>query len=926
MKYRLSLFRIFAFFAAFIFRASVLYSDSISPTGQVSFTLKVQAGLQAAYNAANNTGAMVWKIQDDGGNVWKSGNLSCNVNASASGSWNLAGFTPFKNYVLQVGLLPGCTGNVNFQLSSSQPANVLINGVSGGTGVQATNGRTTLDPNGMTYYTYRFQVALPAYFKPDLEPSYLAAGTCTSISPDKPVWFVGLGNMRDGTPAGVVGFRQPTIDSTVFTMADVYHASYYPVIDHEVDLIYQGVNLHQVYCREVLVDIKTLSTTSYEIDVYSRVGNSVQQPGGAGTTCTFTGSPFVTYVISKTAAGALDIVRNEDGASWETTLGYSGTTWTLNDWHRVGASLSSAITTTYSGATSATVTATGPSSGLGATVAGYTDAPFAWTKSYAYDAAGEYVLTETSFGASTTTPLKTDYAYYAASNSSTGAYANSQQYILNSDGTWNAFTYYVGSGPSDTTIADGQIQTVYRPWLDNRLGTAAAAAAASPSQSLDEYDSYQYTYVQKGIGSALGALESVWLPSSKITCAPGGTILSKTTWTYTPYIAQVNGYYTWSKVENDYYDTSNSLSTTYVYYVPTPQTGGFADYFDNKPVSVSYPTGAKDSYAYFTGSWNPSTQTFTGAVGGEDRLVLCFHGRSAGGQSPVAVSNWTSGTLTWTVDNLNMEPNRSTVTETIIDTNGRTVFKGENVFVAANNISRLSGIQSLFDGHGRLQAAVDIMRSVSGNLYETQYNYTGPQLNYTIATDGVKTSYQYDDLLRNTSTIIGYGGPTLYPAQTLSTVYDAANRPVSAMSSASSTTIMYYDAAGRIIKKATPSPTSGAFLYTNYSYDSLSSMTVTLPTGGTQISTLYCDGRLKSVSGTAQVPHYYGYSANSTGVLSTVTNTTSTDQSQGWVTAQDDLLGRTVSQTAPTTGWASSSSNVLTTTTSYGSNGLPSMT
>ncbi len=124
-----------------------------------------------------------------------------------------------------------------------------------------------------------------------------------------------------------------------------------------------------------------------------------------------------------------------------------------------------------------------------------------WTKNFADNGLGQLVLTETKYGAGETTPVVTDYGYYpAVSYAATGSYSAQVRWSTLPNGTWTVNTYFVGSGPNDTSIADGQLATVLHPWLDGSPSAAAIAAdpdAATPSNSA--YDQYTYSYLQKGL-------------------------------------------------------------------------------------------------------------------------------------------------------------------------------------------------------------------------------------------------------------------------------------------------------------------------------------------------------------------------------------------------------------------------------------------
>jgi len=62
-----------------------------------------------------------------------------------------------------------------------------------------------------------------------------------------------------------------------------------------------------------------------------------------------------------------------------------------------------------------------------------------------------------------------------------------------------------------------------------------------------------------------------------------------------------------------------------------------------------------------------------------------------------------------------------------------------------------------------------------------------------------------------------------------------------------------------------PNPNGGS-LTTSYSYPSGTQTTVTLPTGATQTTDLYLEGKTADQTGSAQVPVYYDYSVNRAGM------------------------------------------------------------
>jgi RHS repeat-associated protein len=909
-------------FAALLLLATAVAWGDPRSDAPVFYTLTVASSLDVpsgnlpgggAPLAAYYHGEAHWSMTDDTGTLWDVqgaiGALDTNNQnyTTYSGTWTGGNFVPFKTYTVTARVEVGCTGHFSFHMDGVQTGIVYING----------RPRTSIDfkyntpsyepPNlptpALETYTFTLRIDLPGNFMPDLQPDYLPAGAATSLSPDGPVWYLGLGRMRDGSPAGVIGFRQSRLDaSNLFTPAALYYASYYPDIDGEVQVLPNPNAPSQFLSREALVNVVTIDSTSYRFDVYSCKDNAVTQ-STPGAICTFTGSPFVSYLVAKTGTGGLRITRTEKDDSdndivWETSLEQSGAALTLKDWHVQGASTVSTTTTNYTTNTTADVSQTGPASG----VPDYTDTALAWTK--AFSAPGGNLI-EKQYGASETTPLVTRYNYYDSSDAASGAYEGQLRWSAQLDGTWLVNRYYVGTGPGDTAIADGQIKTVYRPWLDGSPTAASIASDPTSATSANSArDEYTYTYLKKG-NQVLPA-SSGWLPASIKSYAPGGTLLKQSTWTYNGNLATVNGRYVWSSEESDASDASHSLVTTRKFFVANSSTG-YPGYLDDKPFSTAYPDGRKDTWAYFDGTWDAATHAFTASTGGPDRLVLVFHGQqTAGTHTPaaVSVSAWSNNGVSRDLDPLYLLPTRSTVSESVVDRYGRPVFSAENIYTTTGALERISGMANGYDAHCRLTDTIDVIRSVgTTHLYARHRTYLGALLASDTAPDGVETTYAYDDLLRQTTRTIGAGGASPYPEKVQTFKYDGANRPVAAYTCSCGTapTIYYYDSAGRISQQSDPSPNSGDSLTTTYTYSSVTSTTTTGPDGATTIKTAYADGRPKSVTGTAQAPVYYDYAANATGLL--VTRKNGSDKTNGWVADQSDLLGRVVKHSMPAFGW-----------------------
>ncbi|HEY5552648.1 MAG TPA: hypothetical protein VIK52_12215 [Opitutaceae bacterium] len=484
---------------------------------------------------------------------------------------------PNKNYTMSVSTLRG-NGYVRFDPIPELPGAVVhINGIQSYNRAIPSNSNQTLT----------IRVGVPTDFPLDGAPSGLRGGEGSSIVTDKAIWYLGLGRMRSGDSAGAVGFRKPDFAASNFFTPAILH--YDSPDTAEVDVVKVSGALRQVFSREVLVDIQTLVlNTSYKLDVYPR-----SQVGAKTTLWAFSGSPFVTYTVSKitlTGGSGVKIVRVErepaGDVTWETSLELVGTTWTHRDWRVQNTTLDRHVTTNFTSTTAATVTHTGPPvSGSG------TEDALVWIKTFSQQTWGKELNTVT-FGETEDTPLVTQYSYYTTTGG--GALAQSLKWIKQNNGSWTKFDYY---DTSTTSGSRGFVKRTYSQWLD----TSATPDTASTSNSAYE----DWTYVAAVDGSYR-------LPATRVEKAPNGNTLSKTEWVYTHSLMTLNSKTIAQSSRHDYWGSGafDRLTTTTRYH----REDDSSIYHRLKPVSVQYPDGRKDSYAYFNGTWTESTKTFAASV------------------------------------------------------------------------------------------------------------------------------------------------------------------------------------------------------------------------------------------------------------------------------------------------------------------------
>ena len=407
-------------------------------------------------------------------------------------------------------------------------------------------------------------------------------------------------------------------------------------------------------------------------------------------------------------------------------------------------------------------------------------------------------------------------------------------------------------------------------------------------------------------------------------------MLSKTTWSYNfssgSFTDTTGAAHTlMTTTRNDFWNGGSSLATMSQFFRKDDSN----TYLRNQPVSVAYPSGRQDSFVYFNGTWDPVGETFTpSATSGNDRLIVAFHGQTTAGSGSslgTQVSSWSYGSINASLVSIYLVPNLSTFTETVVDTTGKPVFTAENVFTSAGSLNRIGGTLLRYDSLGRVTDQVDIGRTSGASEFKTTNAYQSGLLATVTGPDGIPTSMGYDGLLRMTSKTVGVAGNGSYSQRISQSRYDGANRLAwqGVGSSPSAWTTLSYDSSGRLGEKDEPE-TSGA-LKTTYSYPNLQTTTTTLPSQAVSTTAAYLDGRPKSVTGSAEVPIYYEYVANSSGLLTRTDHLTPTGSTSagrlGWTEDQQDYLGRQTLHSTPGWGWTSGSSNIVDVSSNYDSSG-----
>lgn len=272
--------------------------------------------------------------------------------------------------------------------------------------------------------------------------------------------------------------------------------------------------------------------------------------------------------------------------------------------------------------------------------------------------------------------------------------------------------------------------------------------------------------------------------------------------------------------------------------------------------SVQTPDGKVDSYFYSYGNYIPATSPGNSTFQiTEDGLALCttiVHG---------------------TINNPNGIANKTTKEELISDAYGNQVMKRDYVCINPTQ----SSYEMYFWTVATYNAMHKILNTYNSKNEETNSTWNCCQKESFIDESGSEYTYIYDDLLRMITEIKkGYGGQEdLVKHYT----YDANNKKISETISCgalNSNATWEYDLAGRLISQVdhqglitSYAYTPGANLGTNVFGQTI---TVTNPGGFTTIQQNFCDGRIASITGDAQISQYFNYGVNSDGSIWEQTN------------------------------------------------------
>jgi hypothetical protein len=445
------------------------------------------------------------------------------------------------------------------------------------------------------------------------------AGEASSLRPGRVIWTAGLGNLKNGQPAGVIALRQSNL--TALSAADFQATALgYSPPSAEVQR-YNGTGAnagkYQIFANQCLAHVEPIGggQEGFSLKFYARPDIGTTLSNGLWVT---TGSPYVEYTVQNTTpfsygtSAKLRITKtsrlNSSGYSTETTWRTElrqvsgqpvGTyVWDVIDWTTNGVDGSGNLITgeswsrwTYTNGGLNEDVRVYNGSGVLASRLYNTYQSFAWGAE----------LTQSTAGYGGSNPLTTTLAYNTnASYGSWGSYSR-PQYRIGPTGKWVRYAYY------EYESGLGRIYKTYEP-----LGDAPASPTAS------DYANGLATTFTYALDWA-----SVAMRLSSITRTVGSTTIARTIVSYTDTaVAEEVVYggqtyypnrYLVQATTHSYSDTNNYITTVARAYredagmglLPNGQFEKTRGFLPGLPYDATAADGSKQVWTYTRGLRDP---------------------------------------------------------------------------------------------------------------------------------------------------------------------------------------------------------------------------------------------------------------------------------------------------------------------------------
>ncbi|MDX2186226.1 MAG: RHS repeat-associated core domain-containing protein [Opitutaceae bacterium] len=739
-------------------------------------------------------------------------------------------------------------------------------------GQPTSYGHATID-TGITSGLSKIKVKLVSY-----ENSSGQAGIASSLSTDRNMFVMPLGELPNGMPAGTISISNKRDKTTVASMFDLENVDVTqggtPVVKLGATTPLTGP-VKQVASPQVGLDFRKTTGANWEIWVYHRSGFS--DVVGASGYYTITGNPFAKYYVYPAATSTkaeikcemLNLSTGAVARTLWTTLERTGTgpnfTWTATPWTDQGSAPLVRDVRTISGTTETLQTLDSSNNILRSTTRVKRGIG---SGSDLERLLADELVSETSAGETTTYEIYTDstlgnfgrvYKVVAPGGSWTGFQYNTESGVIDATHTPfldSAFPASLSSNTTGARAANTMVQdllgqrirpTLVEGYFANIKGASTSFTYVDPDYNAPTNDKFPFRSLTDANTAGVHLVGLVQQTATQATSASASLV------TITRTFAENSG-------------IASTSPGTAVISGNDPSN----DFFRNLPHSVKHPNDVQQSFVYQRGSWNGSAFTASLAAGSSpyqdtnytfaraSRICVITGSRlSTAGSYQTAWSGYP-------IEPIYLVTNKSTMEVTIRDAFARTVRTESHVWngtafeqVAWKTFSYNSANQNTgwTDSTGKSYSAV----------------YVGGRLDSETAPDGSVTSYSYDVIGRVTkvtrsaasagglsaiATKTTYGGNSTGALITATVSSNPDNASIEAL-----TTTTQYDKAGRVISQTLPGQGT-----TTITYDSAArKVTTSRPLGMTQIEEHYLDGQPRTVSGTAVIRQDFVYGIGADG-------------------------------------------------------------
>ena len=310
-----------------------------------------------------------------------------------------------------------------------------------------------------------------------------------------------------------------------------------------------------------------------------------------------------------------------------------------------------------------------------------------------------------------------------------------------------------------------------------------------------------------------------------------------------------------------YGDTGN-MRTTRIYY---PGNSGAAT--ADRIKTIENANGIIENYTYEYGNYDPQSCSFVAdSTGSAFRTI-----------KTITTQNHPNGIAF-----------KTTREVTVKDGHGDEVLIEKYIYTG-------SGYERIFWTAQVYNERHQVIKRLISNNQESDYTWGCCGLTSAKKENGTEILYTYDPLTRPATQIKkGYGNS---PDLTTNYVYDAHNRVLELKKQAGNLSLTIqseYDMLGRLLKVIDEQGRTTTYTYTPPTDNRGRITTKTLPGGFTLITEYYLDGKIKSITGTAQPAEYYDYGVDTSSNCYWTLVHWGSENSSRWKKTYQNMLGHDV--------------------------------